>query len=59
LGGQWGRGGGGGDFPVSDTQRKFKNQYRIPAIAWRFGHEGLVKTKIFNDVVKRASFKNF
>jgi hypothetical protein len=33
-------------FLLCDTQRNYWKSAKIDPIAWRFGHEGFVKTKI-------------
>jgi hypothetical protein len=50
-----GRAGGGGFLLC--TQRNFWKSAKIHPIARRFGHEGLVKTKLSNYIVKRAWIK--
>jgi hypothetical protein len=39
------------------TQRSFWKFAKIHLIAWRFGHEGLVKAKLSQYIVKRAWIK--
>jgi hypothetical protein len=41
------------------TQRKILKSGAEHATAWRFGHEGLVETELFNKLVKRARAKLF
>jgi hypothetical protein len=48
---------GGGGFLLCDTQRNFWKSAKIHPIAQRFGHEGLVKTKLSKYIVKRAWIK--
>jgi hypothetical protein len=52
-----GVGVGGGGFLLCDTQRNFWKSAKIHPIAQRFGHEGLVKTKLSKYIVKRAWIK--
>jgi hypothetical protein len=52
-----GGGGGGGGFLLCDTQINFWKSAKIHPIAQRFGHEGLVKTKLSKYIVKRAWIK--
>jgi hypothetical protein len=42
---------------LCDTQRNFWKTAKIHLIARRFGHEGLVKTKLSKYIVKRAWIK--
>ncbi len=49
--------GGGGGFPLWDTQRNYWKSAKIHPIARRFGHEGFVETKLSNNNVKRAWIK--
>jgi hypothetical protein len=49
--------GGGGGFLLCDTQINFWKSAKIHPIAQRFGHEGLVKTKLSKYIVKRAWMK--
>jgi hypothetical protein len=50
-------GAGGGGFLLCYTQRNFWKYAKIHPIARRFGHEGLVKTKLSKYIVKRAWIK--
>ncbi len=52
-----GVGGGGGGFLLCDTQRNFWKSAKIHPIVQRFGHEGLVKTKLSKYIVKRVWIK--
>ncbi len=44
--------GVGDRFFLCDTQRNFRKAAKIHSIAWHFGHEGLVKTKLSNYILK-------
>jgi hypothetical protein len=50
--GRMGGGGEGGGFLLCDTQRNFWKSAKIHLIAQRFGHKGLVKTKLSKYIVK-------
>jgi hypothetical protein len=57
ISGRVGGGAGGGGFLLCDTQRNYWKSAKIHPIAWRFGHEGLVKTKLSKNNIKKARIK--
>jgi hypothetical protein len=48
---------GGDSFLSCDTQKKFWKSAKIHSITQHLRHEDLVKTKLFNYIVKRAWIK--